>query len=378
LELAYTNVGTPQNSLALANALSKNTSLKSLDFSTSRVDEEEAIELCNALVKNNTLKYLKLENTLMGSVGLRSLSNRYQYLISSLTFLELGCYNPRIDDQEASVLGGAITNATLKGLELDGIGISITSTGWQAFSVCLQSPNSTLTRLSLESCNLDDEKITVIANALVNNSMLNTLLLGSNGSISAHGWQSFSTCLRSPNSALQEIGMHSCNLTDEIMIGFAEALVSNTCLRVLATYLNDNITERSWISLHRTVCNTSSIEATLESNHTLQSVEVSTTTVLDSALQLNWNFDKKQVARQKIIRYHFLKDDEVDVTEFVNMDMNVLPQAMAWIGREDDGGHTLMFSLLQSMPYLFDTDSMKALQNSGKASTSQVKRRRVS
>ena len=87
--------------------------------------------------------------------------------------------------------------------------------------------------------------------------------------------------------------------------------------------------------------------------------------------------DKKQVARQKIIRYHFLKDNEVDVTEFVTMEMNVLPRAMDWFGRAGDDGRSLMFTLLQSMPCLFDTDGMKALQNSGKASSSQVKRRRV-
>ena len=92
---------------------------------------------------------------------------------------------------------------------------------------------------------------------------------------------------------------------------------------------------------------------------------------------MNGNPDKKQVARQKIIRHHFLKDDEVDVTEFVNMEMNVLPRAIDWTGSVDDDGHTLIFALLQSMPCLFDTDSMKALQNSCKASSSQLKRRRV-
>lgn len=76
--------------------------------------------------------------------------------------------------------------------------------------------------------------------------------------------------------------------------------------------------------------------------------------------------------KSKIIRH--LSNDEVDVTEFINMEMNVLPRAMDWIGRDDDG-HTLMFALLQSMPCLFDTDMKALLQNSGKASSSQKKRR---
>ena len=218
LEIGYNNVGTPQNSSALAYALSKNTSLKSLNFSSSRVDEEEVATLCNALAKNNTLKFLKFINTPMSGVGLRSLSNRYQYLISSLTFLDLSYSTPRIDDQGASILGDAITkNSTLKGLVLDGHD-SITSTGWQAFSVCLQSPNPTLTRLSIEYCNLDDEKMTMIANALVNNSTIDDLDLNRNDSIGVHGWQSFSACLRSPISALQRIGMYHCNLICEITV----------------------------------------------------------------------------------------------------------------------------------------------------------------
>lgn len=300
LELGYNNVGNPQDIVVLAKALSRNTSLKCLDFGSSRVDNEEVVTLCNALAKNNTLKFLKFTNTPMSSVGLRSLSNRYQYLISSLTFLDLSCSSPLIDDEGASILGDAIImNTTLKGLVLDG-GVweggesIITPAGWQSFSVCLHSPNSTLTRLSIESCNLDDEKIAVIANALVNNSTLNDLGLNRNDSISVHGWQSFSACLRSPISALQRIGVYYCNLTDEIMIGFAEALTRNTCLKVLAGCFNENITDRSWDAFNSIVCNTSSIEATLDSNHTLQSVARFTTTALDSSLQLNENQDKKQ------------------------------------------------------------------------------------
>jgi hypothetical protein len=354
--------------------------MKYLNFGRTGVDNWEAIEYCNALVKNNTIKFLNLSTTPMGAAGLRSLSNRFQYLISSLTFLDLSYCG--INDQEASILGGAITvNATLKGLILNNIGESITLAGWQAFSVCLQSPNSTLTRLSIDNCNLDDEKMTVIATALVNNSMINDLELNKNRSIGVRGWQSLSACLRSPVSALKQLGMYGCSLTDEVVIDFAEALAHNSVLCSMSMWDNSAITKRSWDALHRTICNTSSIEATLESNHALHYVSggsLSDHNII-SSLRLNENQDKKEVARQKIIHNHFLKDDGVDVTKFVTMEMNVLPRAMAWIGRgrADDDGHTLMFALLQSMPCLFDTESMKAMQNSSKASSLQVKKRRV-
>lgn len=297
LELAYNNIGRPQN--ILAKALSKNTSLKYLNFGRTGVDNEEAIGYCNALVKNNTIQFLNLSTTSMGSAGLRSLSNRFQYLISSLTFLDLSYCG--INDQEASILGGAITvNTTLKGLILNNIGESITLTGWRAFSICLQSPDSTLTRLSIDNCNLDDEKMTVIANVLVNNSMITDLELSKNRSIGVRGWQSLSACLRSPVSALKQLGMYGCNLTDEVVVDFAEALAHNSVLDDLTMWDNPAITNRSWDALHRTICNTSSIEATLESNHALHYVSGRSVGDHDirSSLRLNENQDKKQVARQ--------------------------------------------------------------------------------
>lgn len=211
-----------------------------------------------------------------------------------MTYLDLSYCG--IDDQEASTLGGAITNTTLKGLVLNNIGDSITSAGWRAFSVCLQSPNSTLTRLSINECNLDDEKMTVIANSLVNNSMITDLDLNKNRSIGVRGWQSFSACLRSPVSVLQEIEMFGCSLTDEIMIDFAEALAHNSVLRILSMWDNPGITKRGWDALQRTLCNTSSIEAILESNHILHYIGRSPDHNITSSLQLNENQDKKQVA----------------------------------------------------------------------------------
>lgn len=68
------------------------------------------------------------------------------------------------------------------------------------------------------------------------------------------------------------------------------------------------------------------------------------------------SFPGQQKLDDMIIRNHFLKDGDVDVTEFIDMDMNVLPQAISWVGRDDssDGEHTLMFAVLQSMPCLFE------------------------
>ena len=81
-------------------------------------------------------------------------------------------------------------------------------------------------------------------------------------------------------------------------------------------------------------------------------------------LELNKNDDKFDVARQKIIRYHFLNGED-NMQEFVSMELEVLPHAIGWTGR-DDTGHSILYQLVRSMPSLFDYESMKAKATTGK------------
>jgi len=73
---------------------------------------------------------------------------------------------------------------------------------------------------------------------------------------------------------------------------------------------------------------------------------------LFSYLELNKNDNKFEVARQKIIQQHFLRGDNINIDEFLDMDVEVLPRAIAWIGR-DATGQSLLFKLVQSMPTCF-------------------------
>ena len=68
------------------------------------------------------------------------------------------------------------------------------------------------------------------------------------------------------------------------------------------------------------------------------------------------------MARRKILKYHFSNEDNV-VQPFVDMDLGVLPQVVAWIGREDTE-HSLLYRLVKDMPSLFD-DCGVAVNNGG-------------
>ena len=121
------------------------------------------------------------------------------------------------------------------------------------------------------------------------------------------------------------------------------------------------------MALSRTLCDGSSIDATFRSNHTLGTIWIDTDdlkrvtlpTSLADLLQLNTNGNKLEVARQKILQYH---DNEDGIQEFVDMEWQVLPHAMAWIGR-DDVGLSLLYRFVQGMPDLFDRGSK--LNNAG-------------
>ena len=73
-------------------------------------------------------------------------------------------------------------------------------------------------------------------------------------------------------------------------------------------------------------------------------------------MRLNQNDNKAEVARQKILQYHF-SSGEINIQDFVGMELKVFSRAMLWIGRDVDG-LSLFHNLLQSVPtLLFDSDT---------------------
>ena len=147
------------------------------------------------------------------------------------------------------------------------------------------------------------------------------------------------------------------NIDDEVVIDFATALAGNTSLKVLKLSGNNGLTSRGWNALANTLCDKSNAETLYASNHTLHKVWASPDDI-NVHLQLNENANKVEVARQKILRYHF-KNGEDNIDELVDMEMNVLPQAMSWMCREDYTGQSLLYNFVRSMPTIFDSKSMQ-------------------
>lgn len=94
------------------------------------------------------------------------------------------------------------------------------------------------------------------------------------------------------------------------------------------------------------LCDTTSIDATYISNRRLSSVAVYNEsgdsmslvefpTTLKESLKLNENANKAAVAREKILRSHFLGEYSLEPFDEEIMDLGVFPFLLSWLGRPD-------------------------------------------
>ena len=86
-----------------------------------------------------------------------------------------------------------------------------------------------------------------------------------------------------------------------------------------------------WTSFSRVLCDTSSINNTFLSTHTLESLVIPSDMPpgLASSLALNLSEDKKQVATEKILKHH----RHFYMQPFFEWDLKVLPIAINWFER---------------------------------------------
>ena len=308
------------------------------------------------LGNNSTLKTLTFANSRYSTYAgwdafCRCVSNP-NTMLEELTVQCLG-------DKTMGILTFALgNNIKLRKLNLEG-NQNISAEAWQVFFDTLRTSDIPLEELSLnENRGINDSVVPSMANAMGGISSLSRLSLSYCSSITAVGWMALSTILQRPTSSLTELILRdSCTMEDNILIGFANALAGNSRLETL--YLEcyqSRITYRGVSALMHVICNSSSIESICTSNHTLKDIGGDLSD-LSPYLELNKRESKAAVVRQKIIRYYFM-DGNKNMEEFVDMELNMIAYAIAWMGM-DDFGLSLLYNFARSMPSLFDSESMK-------------------
>ena len=356
---------------ALVGLMNNNSSLADLDLWDCSIDDEGALIFVAALDRNSTLKKLNLRhNHDITNRGWRAIFTQLGSPQSSLEDVDLSGRSI-IDDAAAVFLANVLTNGTnLKVLKL-GSNYGITTEGWQALFVALQGPRCMLQELSLNNNGFNDEDVTYLANSLANNCVLRELDLSDNERVTASGWRTFSAVLQNPDSALEKINIRYISIGDDVLVLFVNSLVNNTKLRelLLDGWVEEGVAPINWEALCNVLCNKSSIDATFNSNHTLQRVFHPTFAVSDDSqlpsdlrdlLQLNRGSTKFESARRKILKVHFSGD--FSMQPFIDMDWKVLPHAVAWMAR-DEYGSSLLYQFVRNTGLFHDVEGATQPEN---------------
>jgi len=344
---------------SMSNLINDSAELKELDLRCIHIDDLGAVTLGIALGKSNKLKKLCLTGVYSAPAGWIALTS---FLISPYCSIEvLGMNDTNIDNSGFTTLANYLANNTsLKDLNLSS-NITVTPFGWQNFFNLLRySSNSSIETFDLNSNDIDDGGLSAMVNSLDGiGSSLKTLNLNQNSGITENGWRQELPRVLQYNLSELSLAAHGTSnnnrITEDVKRTLIESLVSNTSMSKLM--VGGLLEPRNRDALSDVLCNKTSVKSIYYSNHTFNSVDLDMRILGDLAsyLQMNTNENKAEVARQKILEYHFT-GGEKNVQEFVDMDLGLMPYALAWIGR-DCTGHTLFYRLSMSMPALFDSNA---------------------
>ena len=326
--------------------------LERINLGGNTINDAAAQPLSDALASSTTLKTLNLSN--IRGITITGWHVLFDFLRSQTCALEdLDLSSNELNDEVMVSLTDALaSNRSLKSLNLN-TNDGFTGAAWQRFfSTVLANPSSGLEKLDLGYCDINNAAIRSLPNALVNNNTLKVLTLYGNNQFTDTGWETFSSVLESPYTALEKLDLRDNDVDDATLTSLVNSLANNKNLKEFRfDYSYD------WGPPLSVVCNTDSIVSTYNSNHILETLgcEDEWPEEFESLLQINRENSPSQASRLKIIKTHFNKGF---VTQpFVDMDLNVQPHAMAWMGRggragEVDGHY---FSFIQSISSLFES-----------------------
>ncbi|EJK66341.1 hypothetical protein THAOC_12749 [Thalassiosira oceanica] len=143
------------------------------------------------------------------------------------------------------------------------------------------------------------------------------------------GTRVIASSLANPECRLEYLYLSQSNIGDDGTAILADSLRNNQSL-VLISLGNNNITERGWNAILSILCDTSSINATYNSNHTLQDLDGYDVLIpqdVEMMLHLNQGKDKRRVAANKILQSHRY----LDMRPLFGMELGLLPYVVAWL-----------------------------------------------
>ena len=358
--LEYTDAA--EQNLILLGSILPHLKLKKLDLSRSCIGAGAATALSYGISQtNHTIEILKLGCLGTTEVALAKIIRACLGPTSRLRILKLFNNNDITDAVMLPLVESLANNTILEELILNQCE-SVTTIGWSALSRVLGNPRSVLKNLSLWGTSINDDAITAFANSLIDNGTLEELDLSQCNSVTPNGWRALSRVLGSPHSCLGKLEVSYNSINDDIVSAYTNELSENEDSQLWSLALTDVdlITNAIWDPITNLLCNTSSIDATWSSNHTLCELgdflnddEVNMPEEVHDLLEMNEDEDKKQVARRKVIKYHFSGD--FFVNDIIGIDHKLLPRKISWFGR-DSLGLSVVYKIVRTLPELCRSD----------------------
>ena len=330
--------------------------------------------------------------------------------ISNNTHLEkVVLYNEVLNDQKLSCLFRGLTrsSSSIRELQLYENGFSVAAV--RSMVPFLQSANN-LTHLDLDNNNLQSEGFNLLFRALSNSPIerldcdgcdiksieidtkkipkqLRSLYLMSN-IINASGCCELAKLLQGRDATLRYLILNSNQIDDDGVAFLADALQNNTSLKTLSLEGNNKISKQGHLMLLKLVGDISSIEATLQSNHTLNKIKITSETsgtedfpfetsdkdariiseaidlVLDSTpsfVKRNRRFEREKLLHTQLhsaTRAKLGRLQGVTSSVFSEIDPLHLPEVLALVGRHHGQGE-LFIALKASIAGVISTVNRK-------------------
>jgi Ran GTPase-activating protein (RanGAP) involved in mRNA processing and transport len=340
---------------------SEHCQLKYLGLDSMNIENDGAAALAAGLANLHSLTQLILDENSIGDDGARALGAGLADL-HSLEDLHLED-NSIGDPGLQALVEGLVHCDNLKYLSLSN-NTTITASGLRSLSTLLGSDSCSLTTLGLGGISFGDEGAAALADGLKdnismknfyihNNSIsdrglqalvegldncvnLTNLIISGNGSITASGLRSLSTLLQSESCSLVNICLEGIPFYDEGAAALADALKGNKSMKELY-FDSSGVTSVGWKAFSKLLCDTSSVNTTYLSNHSLVQLErwsnghtpggippYDVKALLDSN-----KLPSKHVAIHKILKSH----SDFDIEPFFEWKLKLLPHVVSWFER---------------------------------------------
>ena len=335
---------------------------------------------------SQTIGHITIQDCYAGDEGWRLLA----LALGSCKHKSLECVEINDNDISDEALVDIITalsmHPNLKSIELNKN--RLCTKGCMALATLLRSSVTKLEWLHLDSNEINDEGLDALLPALKNCSHLKSLSLDDNSAVSSKGWQRLGSLLEAPYLNFTNLYLAgNNNVNDEVVTALTRALTNNHKLTSLGIDDCTAITDEGWnVFSTKLLCDTSSVNATYLSNHTLEYVTsmngISTSRAsLQPLLDMNHKGDKKEVAIIKILQNH----NGFDMTSFFEWEFKVLPLMIDWFEKastvdmpedfEPNIGPRKLSSIYQfvrGMPLLYVETRLKKELEDIKASESKM------